>query len=82
MFIESGIGSGFSSRRGEGDNLLDARGDSSQEEGGIADVSEPDRVAVVIGGDLWILSGKFIISPPRCAPSKSCAQSFVLNRML
>ena len=48
MFIESGIGSGFSSRRGEGDKLLDARGDSFQEEGGIADVVEPDRVTDVM----------------------------------
>ena len=40
--------SGFSSRRGEGDKLLDARGDSFQEEGGIADVVEPDRVTDVM----------------------------------
>ena len=40
--------SGFSSRRREGDKLLDARGDSFQEEGGIADVVEPDRVTDVI----------------------------------
>ena len=44
--------------------------------------SETDRVAVVIGDDFWTLSGKFIVSPPRCVHSKSCAQSFVLNRML
>ena len=33
--------SGFSSRRREGDKLLDARGDSFQEEGGIADGLNP-----------------------------------------
>ena len=52
----------FSSRRGEGDHLLDASCDSSQEEGGIADVSEPDRVVVVIGDDFWTLFGEFIVS--------------------
>ena len=40
--------SGFSSRRGEGGKLLDARGDSFQEEGGIADVVESDRVTDVM----------------------------------
>ena len=39
----------FFSRRGEGDNLLDAKCDSSEEEGGIAGASEPDRVVVVTG---------------------------------
>ena len=39
----------FFSRRGEGDNLLDARCDSSEEEVGIAGASEPDRVVVVTG---------------------------------
>ena len=39
----------FFLRRGEGDNLLDARGDSSEEEGGIAGASKPDRVVVVTG---------------------------------
>ena len=41
--------SAFFSRRGEGDNLLDAKCDSSEEEGGIAGASEPDRVVVVTG---------------------------------
>ena len=48
LFVESGVGV-FFSRRGEGDNLLDARCDSSEEEGGIAGASEPDRVVVVTG---------------------------------
>ena len=39
--------------------MLDARGDSFEEEGMIADVSEPDRIADVFGDDLWILSGEF-----------------------
>ena len=69
--------SAFFSRRGEGDNLLDAKCDSSEEEGGIAGASEPDRVVVVTGD-----SGICLASPPRCAHSKSRAQSFVLDHML
>ena len=74
--------SGFFLRRGEGDHLLDASCDSSQEKGGIADVSEPDRVVVVIGDDFWTLFGEFIVSFHVVPYSKSCAQSFVLNHML
>ena len=62
--------------------MLDASCDSSQEEGGIADVSEPDRVVVVIGDDFWTLFGELLchstLCPLQVMRAKFCVESYVV----